>query len=238
MPIRIPDRAVEYILLQRTRHLRIANSALCERAVDLFPFPIHRYAVKLDALIGRQRVKSAYSREIEAEFAQLRDFLPKECAALLDIGCGVAGIDVLLYGFYGTQRPSVHLLDRTRTAEQIRYGFRERASFYNSLEVAKLLLESNGVPSERVDLLEATDSNEVRVNRPLDLVISLLSWGFHYPIETYLDKVYGCLADGGRLILDVRRGTGGMDLLRRAFGNSSIIDEGKKHDRALFVKEG
>lgn len=40
---------------------------------------------------------------------------------------------------------------------------------------------------------------------PLDLVISLVSWGFHFPVSTYLDQVHDLLREGGRLILDLRK---------------------------------
>ncbi len=65
----------------------------------------------------------------------------------------------------------------------------------------------------------------------LDVVISLLAWGFHFPVSTYLDWVCSCLAAGGRLIMDVRRGTDGMKPLAARFSKLSVISETAKAQR-------
>jgi len=38
----------------------------------------------------------------------------------------------------------------------------------------------------------------------VDIVYSHMSWGFHYPVNTYGEAVYRVLKPGGRLILTLR----------------------------------
>jgi len=55
------------------------------------------------------------------------------------------------------------------------------------------------------------------------MVISIASWGFHYPLSTYLDQVEQALAPGGRLILDLRRHQGQEQELAHRFEDCECI---------------
>jgi len=68
-----------------------------------------------------------------------------------------------------------------------------------------------GVAESNIHLVETTKDNLVNIRCGIDVVISLISWGFHYPVETCLDRVHEMLNPGGRLILDVRKQTGGVE---------------------------
>ena len=114
--------------------------------------------------------------------------------------------------------------------------FRQKGSFYNSLDVARTLLVNNGVSPQRVHLLEANDNNDINISTRADLVISLISWGFHYPVEIYMDKVHDILSENGVIILDVRKGTGGLDVLSSTFRKVDLIFEGKKQYRVAVRK--
>ena len=46
------------------------------------------------------------------------------------------------------------------------------------------------------------------------------------------------LADGGRLILDVRHGTGGEEELQARFRSVRVVEEHAKHVRVLAIKTG
>ncbi len=148
----------------------------------------------------------------------------------------MAAIDAFLHRHYAQGRPArqgpeLYLLDKSRVESTVYYMFERRGAFYSSLPVARGLLVENGVPSNRVHLLEATSSNEIAVQTKLDLVVSLISWGFHYPVDIYADRVRELLADDGVVILDVRTGTDGMEALRRRFGRVDIVFEREKWHR-------
>jgi len=246
----IPAAAVPYILLQRTQHLGFLRSPwamrlfwLADRLAggsgrDVFGSPIFHRAVRLEAAFRGGRVRRLYAAEIGAEFEALRLHLPARCASILDVGCGVAGIDALLYRHFAASSPRIHLLDKTVTSDRIYYGFKGTAAFYNSLDVARALLRANGVPGDRITIHEAAPDFSVAPDQELDLVISLISWGFHYPVATYLDPVHALLAADGRLILDVRGGTDGEEEVRQRFGAVRVIEERPRHRRLLAMKAG
>ena len=66
-----------------------------------------------------------------------------------------------------------------------------------------------------------------------DLVLSLLSWGLHYPISTYLGEVHVALSKRGVSIVDVRLKSDGESELRRAFREVELIAEGNKYRRVV-----
>jgi hypothetical protein len=215
---RIPDEALRYILYQRTAYLRLPVTRLYRHLFRRLPFnvPLYNAAVALEARVGAERVKALYRQDMRDEFASIRAFLPPSCASILDIGCGVAGIDVLLDRHYAGQQPDFYLLDRSEVASSVYYLFEPRGAFYNSFDVARVLLAGNGIAGERIHTLTASDRFEIDIHGwRTDLVISLLSWGFYYPVQAYARAVFELLADGGRVILDVRKGTGRLASLRR-----------------------
>jgi hypothetical protein len=172
---------------------------------------------------------------MRAEFDRRIAFIPRSVRSVLDIGCGLAGIDLHLYEYLRANDPNFYLLDRNHVEDRVWYSFEANGAFYNSLELAKLNLVRNGVPEDRVHCVEAPDDGNLDgVIRSVDLVISTISWGFHYPISTYLESVTGIISDGGVLLVDIRKGTDGLEQLERRFPRlTEVVDEGEKH---LVVK--
>lgn len=235
--LNIPDEAVRYILYQRT-YFRLPVAFLYRHIFSRLPFPVPLFnlAVAVESRFGADRVKRMYATDMMAEYETIRPSLPRMCSTVLDIGCGVAGSDVLLDRHYADQAPAFHLLDKSQVEQSVYYLFKPRAAFYNSLEVAHSVLTGNGIPTERVYLRTATERNEIDIETPIDLVISLLSWGFHYPVETYCKRVHEVLSDDGVVILDIRKGTDGIDVLRRTFRSVDVIVDAPKYDRVRATK--
>jgi SAM-dependent methyltransferase len=126
---------------------------------------------------------------------------------IVDIGCGLAGYDAFLVEHYQSSLHRLVLFDRTRVAPESRtgYGSVESFAFYNSLEAAKALLVENGVKSSIIDVMNASATNLRRLRgSSVDLVVSYLSYGFHYPLDTYLDGVGHILRPGGYLVTTLR----------------------------------
>ena len=101
------------------------------------------------------------------------------------------------------------------------------------MSVAKNLLIENGVDREKIYTQEATDDNKIIFKNNFDIIISLISWGFHYPVSTYLDECCKKLNENGVLIIDVRKNVGGEKELGARFSNIKVIFEGKKYRRLL-----
>jgi hypothetical protein len=112
---------------------------------------------------------------------------------------------------------------------KIYYGFNQEAAIYNSLHTTETFLRMNGIK----DKLETIDINHEKypLETEFDLIVSLYSWGFHYPIETYLNKVKQSLGNEGGVIIDVRKDTGGIGELRRNFDQLETITNGTKRTR-------
>ena len=246
--LEVPAAALPYILYQRTQHLDFIRSPRAMRAFlaldrlfggdgrAVFGSRLFRPAVRLEAMLRGGSIRRRFADEIAAEFERLRPHLAAHCRSILDVGSGVAGIDAPLYHHYAADSPRVLLLDRTSIQERIFYGFERDGAFYNSLDVARDLLRANGVPDDRIVTIEAAPDFQIAPEREIDLALSLISWGFHYPVATYLDRVHALLAPGGRLILDVRRGTGAEDELRAKFSTVRAIEERPKHLRLMAIK--
>jgi SAM-dependent methyltransferase len=236
----VPDAAVKYVLFQRTAYLRLKSASLYRLLARVVPIPtrLHRLVVAVESRLGASEIKALYADDMTREFASIRDALPTACSAVLDIGCGVAGIDALIHRHYEGQPIDYFLLDKTHVDRTIHFGFRPRGSFYNSLGVARSVLAANGISPDRIHLLEAADDNSIRIERRIDVVLSLLSWGFHYPVAAYLDRVDQLLGAGGVVILDVRRGTDGVAVLNERFGRVEVLVAAAKYERVVVRKAG
>lgn len=211
----IPDSAVKYILFQRTKYMK--DKAVF-KILSLYGKSRFTYnsSVRLKSLFYRKKIKAEYNKTMAQEYEILKKHLPAEAEAILDIGCGIAGIDVLLSRHYRNSA-DICLLDKSSLNKGVYYGFKEKASFYNSLELSKTVLELNGIKPQKIFTREASDSGEIKFKQSFDLILSLLSWGFHYPVDTYLDAAYEKLKPGGKLIMDIRAGEGGEKKLEQKF---------------------
>lgn len=239
MQIIIPDSAVKYILMQRTTYQRFVYTKGLYRLSQLLPERyFHRLVVSVEAKARKEIIKNLYNQDMLSEYSSIKHWLPREATAILDIGCGVAGIDVLLNRHFQSQNVPIHfyLLDKTATSELIFYGFQQDGAFYNSLNVARDVLAYNGVDSEKIFLMEATPNYEIDISEPVDLILSLISWGFHYPVTTYLPQAYAVLKPGGRLILDIRKNSREHMLIQKMFSATIIISETAKSFRVVGFK--
>lgn len=234
----IPNRALSYILFQRTEFSIYQSYPKLLRLVMNKRIPIYNMAIKLEALLLPGRTKRLFSLDMEKEIDTIGQYLPSGPKNILDIGCGVAGIDIMLNKHYTSKgiHPSFYLLDKTQVNPKVYYGFERQAAYYNSLEIAKELLVSNGVEKDLIHLQEVGEK-KIFSDSKFDLVVSLISWGFHYPVSTYLDQVFDLLNVGGRLIIDVRKESDGEQLLESKFGSVEVIYEARKHRRILAIKK-
>lgn len=234
--LKIPDTALSYILLQRT-DIQLFNP-LRYPIVRRVPIPYEETLLHLEASCRKRSIAKRFTQSLQGDYEQIRQHLPARAGNILDIGCGVAGIDVMLFKHY--QRCSdisFHLLDRTEmNPESFRYGMGDRNRFYNSLEVAREVMQLNGVPPSNIHLVEAAPTVRLDQLGRFELIISLISWGFHYPLGTYLDGVFTCLQPSGRLIVDVRANTAGGQLLSRRFSTVELIHAEGEQQRFLAIK--
>lgn len=170
------------------------------------------------------------------DYKMIASFLPSNVTQILDIGCGLAISDVFLFNHYKADKLiKFYLFDKTGISHNLHFGFSDKPSYYNSLYLAYDLCLANGMASQQIIPMNATKENLTDLKN-VDLVVSFIAWGFHFPVDTYLDEVYNLLAPNGRLIIDIRKGTDGLEKLQIKFGQIKIINEGKKVIRVCCIK--
>jgi len=227
----VRNEALTYVLFQRTKYLKITKTAAF-RFLNLFnrlhPFSLYGAVVGLEAKIRSEALKSLFEEGLREDYEIIKDYLPKDCSSILDIGCGVAGIDCFLENHYRGTGVDFVLLDKSKVEKKVFYSYRQKGAFYNSLAVARQMLMDNGIDADRIRLVEVHEGTNPEIRDNVDLIISLLSWGFHYPLEIYLDMVVEKLSKNGTLILDIRRQKDGLALLQKRFGSVEVIQETPK----------
>lgn len=152
---------------------------------------------------GKNRDGDNFIPSLLADYELIRPFLPERVGTVLDIGCGMAGIDVLLKRHYPDAK--LWLLDGDGT--EPRDGWNAKLEAFSSRADADELLAANGIKADRWIDVNTHERLEA------DLVISLASWGYHYPLSTY-DVGGFCIADL-RKAKEEPRGTVIMDYPKR-----------------------
>lgn len=122
---------------------------------------------------------------------------------ILDIGCGVAVVDLLLYSYIPDSK--FYLLDNntwtiTPNNTPPYVSFSETYPSYHSWDPVIDAIKTSAFDASRFHMLDSSSE----FPEDLDVITSYLSWCFHYPKSTYWDRVMNSLKVGGKLILDVR----------------------------------
>ena len=235
--LNIPDKAIKYILFQRTSYLKFTHNWFYRKLKNLSPIFLYNTFVNAEAYFRRDVIKRLYSEDMSSEYETIKDHLPQTCENILDIGCGMAGIDIFLFQHYQSDTNiDYFLFDKTEINQKVFYGYKEKSAFYNSLILAKSFLRLNGIDEAKIHLFKVPSNNQISIDCSFDLVISLISWGFHYPLSQYLDNVYELLNKNGTLILDLRKKTEDKTILQDRFSSVKQIAEGQKYHRMLATK--
>ncbi|MDF0600583.1 class I SAM-dependent methyltransferase [Psychromarinibacter sp. C21-152] len=145
-----------------------------------------------------------YAREaarlIRDEFVALRGLMQRLAPArIADIGCGYAIFDLFAYRALDCD---LLLIDIEET-ESRHFGFANEGAGYSSLARATEFLVANGVPEARIRTWNP-NREEAPGGPPIDIAVSFLSCGFHYPVDMYLPFFRYAVAPRGAVILDLR----------------------------------
>lgn len=146
---------------------------------------------------------------------------------IADIGCGYAFADLILYERYGSDLILIDIED----SKERHFGFENSGSGYSNLSKARIFLEKNGVPKKKIRALNPYSDNISEVGK-VDIAISLASCGFHYPVNVYEEFFSQQIAPGGGIILDIRKGSGGIGFMKK-FGDVSVLAKHKKYSTVL-----
>ena len=160
----------------------------------------------------------------KSEIDTFKDFLPRTCNNIMDIGCGLGIINILLNKFYN-DKICFYLLDKNRIDKKIQYGFSSNYESYNDLNETKRILLENNISESNLFLFDV--EKEISIDTKIDLVISLKSMGYHYPFETYLNLFKKNCNKNTTFIFDVSDGYFDENLFKNYFENIKIVYEEK-----------
>jgi SAM-dependent methyltransferase len=234
---KLPQAARDFVLFQRTELLPKRELSFIERIIRRTPFRQNNYNtwVKSIAANNNYDIETSYFSDMEKLANKIALHLPPQTKSILDIGCGIAALDIFLDKL--TSPEKIFLLDKTQVEERVWYNFNEKGAFYNSLELAKETLTLNGVNPSKVELITAPDDGLIPIDADsIDVIISTISWGFHYPIKLYIESVHNLLRSDGVLIVDIRKDSGGFDELIKLF-EVIVINDNRKFQTVKCIKK-
>src|SRR5262249_3159078 len=118
------QRAAEYALFQRTDLLPARRDGLVFRIADRLRLRQSLHSFVRSHAAGRAtEVLHDYGQEMRAQFDSRIAFIPRNARSVLDVGCGLAGIDPYLYEYLRGNDPDFYLLDRTHVEDRVWYSF-------------------------------------------------------------------------------------------------------------------
>lgn len=159
----------------------------------------------------------------------LDQILPKRVA---DIGCGYGFIDLFIAKEYGCD---ITLID-IETNDKAHFGFQDEGAAYTSLETAKRFLTQNSVSDEKV-VTKNPGKDDLNGIKKVDLALSLLSCGFHYPTSRYANFWENNVSENGSIILDLRNARTETQLLELIqIGSIRTLWKESKWNRILVQK--
>ncbi|WLG97381.1 hypothetical protein [Pseudomonas sp. FP198] len=192
-----------------------------------------------EILKGNEEFQTAFLDSVvtasKAYVKNVLPYLPEKCTNILDIGCGIGLVPLLIHNYLQGEKPKLYLFDQSvdmkslTPADIAPTGFNETYKFTASLEITKQFLLLNGVEEKNIALCEV-GAWSLEGAGPFDCVISRKSWGFHYPIDEYLGAVSKELSSTGIVITDVRRGQQGIEKMQAVLSDVAVISEEKKSD--------
>lgn len=171
------------------------GGALIRAWCDGDPQPLVDVAEARPDLLIRRTLAAIYQ-----EYQEMLPILRKiDPARIADIGCGYGFFDVFAARELGCD---IVLIDIEEN-ENRHFGYRMSGSAYSNLGVAKEFALANGVKKKAVTIINPNNEDLTKV-KPVDLAVSFMSCGFHYPVNTYMDYFRDGVTADGHLIIDLR----------------------------------
>lgn len=144
---------------------------------------------------------------------------------LLDIGCGPAVTSVWLAEVMNLDH--LYLMDGGVSRRREESWYEGEPQAWADMSLTRQVVADNHVSAT---IMPSDPSAYVKC----DAIMSLLSWGHHYPVEVYRELV---LRSGAtKIVLDLRKGKGGYNNLVQYFPRAECIDETAKTERWFFKR--
>ena len=204
------------ILLQRNELLSNRQKYLRKRfgRYIFTNFLIH-YFQKNDLKILTENL---FRKELET----FEKYLPSNVENIMDIGCGLGVLNIFINQKY-QNNPNFYLLDKNTVDNKIKYGFSKDYESYNDLNETKNILLKNGLSKEQIYIKNV--DQEITTDNKINLVISLKSMGYHYPLENYINLIKSTCSTKTVFIFDVFWEKYSLSDVKKYFNEAKIIYE-------------
>ena len=163
-----------------------------------FGFGINSDITDQNLLFLIQRHLHRRLNDLSTVIAQLPDN-----ATILDIGSGNSLTDLAICLNFPEKNFKFILVDDSdtflRSDKNSKFYDETNYKTYNNWSFVNKVIESNSFIKENFIF---KSPNDIWTESKVDLIISTASWGWHYPIDTYLDKVNNIIKDGGYIYID------------------------------------
>ena len=215
MKVKINKRHQKFLLLQRI-DLISDKQRIIRKKFGRFLFTnffIHFF-------IPQKEIEKKINEEFLKEFNSIKNYLPKSSKNILDIGCGLGVINIFLNDYY-SKKSYFTLIDKNYVDKKVIYGFNKNSESYNKLEITKDFLILNGFKTEQLQLINADKNFEI--NKKYELIISLFSMGYHYPIENYFYMIKKTSTKSTKVIFDLSLEYNELNKVKKYFNKVVII---------------
>ena len=157
---------------------------------------------------------------------------------ILDIGCGFSGISIFLNDYFHKEA-SFWLLDRDNVTEDWKVGFHDDGSefsSYNDFSEVRAFLHASGIQEDKIATINI-DQEDFPKRVKFDVIISLLSLGYHYPVDIYASHIKESTSAGALIFLDLREGFYNLDEIQQKLQSTAqLIGTFGNANRYLFVR--
>jgi SAM-dependent methyltransferase len=182
-----------------------------------------------------------YYRICSLEWAKLSEIFKQVTPSLvLDIGSGLGGYHI--YSRLSYPEMNLVFLDKNREDDMMIYGYRDNTEAYNNFDISSDLIKS-ATPEVKSSMIfyDADYFNlEEFCNsytKKFDIIMSLYSYCFHYPFDTYCSLVKNTLSDDGLLLIDLRDAKDQKAQVLKHFEIIQIITSKRANSERLLLKK-
>jgi SAM-dependent methyltransferase len=141
-----------------------------------------------------------YNKLSKSEYESFKEFIGNP-QKILELGCGLGRTSVYINKQLDYE-PKFILADYDEISKKIKYGWNPGHIHYNKLETTRQFCIDNDL--KRFEIFNLAERNLSELEN-VDLVISVMAVGFHYPIEQYMETLLNITTQDVIMIFGVRK---------------------------------